>query len=114
MLGKALPRLKAALLAAVMLGGGGGMPALDVALYHGTRGTDLFQTHFESSGKPHSHGDVCVLSSILPSSPQVPSPGLGIVLGSLSFGQAAFPVPTERSAISGILPQSRAPPSPLA
>jgi hypothetical protein len=114
MLGKVLPRLQAALLAAVIVGAGGGMPVLDVALYHGTTATDPFQTHFESSGIPHSHGDVCVLSSILPSCPQVPSLDLGIVVGPLSFRQAAFPAPTARSAPTGILPRPRAPPSPLA
>jgi hypothetical protein len=114
MLGRVLPRLQAALLAAVIFGGGGAMPAVDVALYHGRTAADPFQSHFESSGIPHSHGDVCVLSSILPSGPQVASLDLGIVVGTLMFRQAIFPAPKARSAPSGILPQPRAPPSPLA
>ena len=114
MLGRLLPRLQFALLAAVIFGGGGGMPVLDVALYHGTTATYPFQSHFENSGIPHSHGDVCVLSSILPSCPQVPSLDLGIAVGPLLFRQAAFPAPKARSVPSGILPRPRAPPSPLA
>lgn len=107
-----LPRLQAALLALVVVGGGGGMPLLDVALYHRTRAADPFQSHYENAGIPHAHGDVCVLSSSLPSCPQVPSLDLGIAVGALVFQQAAFPVPTARSAPSGILPRPRAPPLP--
>ena len=114
MLGRVLPRLQAALLATVIFGGGGGMPVMDVALYHGSTATYPFQSHFENSGIPHSHGDVCGLSSILPSCPQVPSLGLNIVVGPLVFRQAIFPAPKARSVTSGILPRPRAPPSPLA
>ncbi len=114
MLGRFLPRLQAALLAAVIFGGGGGMPVVDVVLYHRATATHPFQSHFENSGIPHSHGDVCGLSSSLPSCPQVPSLDLDIVVGPLVFRQAAFPAPKARSVPSGILPQPRAPPSPLA
>lgn len=114
MLGRVLPRLQAALLAAVIVGGGGSMPVLDVALYHGATATYPFQSHFESSGVPHSHGDVCGLSSILPSCPQVPSLDLVSVVGPLLLRQVAFPAPMARSAPSGILPRPRAPPSTLA
>jgi hypothetical protein len=114
MLGRFLPRLQAGLLAAVIFGGGGAMPVLDVALYHGSTATHQFQSHFENSGIPHSHGDVCVLSSILPSCPQVPSLDLGIVEGPLLFRQATLPAPKARSAPSGILPRPRAPPTSLA
>jgi hypothetical protein len=113
MLGRVLPRLQAALLAAVIVGGAAGMPLMDVALFHGTTATDPFQSHFENAGIPHAHGDVCVLSSILPSCPQVPSLDLGIAVGPLVFRQAAFPSPKARSVPSGILPRPRAPPSPL-
>jgi hypothetical protein len=112
--GRFLPRLQATLLAAVIFGGGGGMPVLDVAFYHGTAATFPFQPHFENSGIPHSHGDVCVLSSILPSCPQVPSLDLGIAVRPLVFRQAVLPAPKARSIPSGILPHPRAPPSPLA
>jgi hypothetical protein len=114
MLGRFLPRLQAALLAAVIIGGGGAMPVLDVALYHDRTATEPFQSHFESSGIPHSHGDVCGLSSSLPSYPQVPFLDLGIVVGPLVFRQVTLPAPKARSFPSGILPQPRAPPSPLA
>jgi hypothetical protein len=114
MLGKLVPRLQAALLAAVVFGGGGAMPMLDVALYHGRAATDPFQSHFESSGIPHSHGDVCGLSSSLPSYPRAPSLDLGIVVGPLVFSQATLPAPKARSVPSRILPQPRAPPSSLA
>ena len=114
MLGRLVPRLQAALLAAVIFGGGGGMPAMDVALYHRSAATHPFQSHFESSGMPHSHGDVCGLSSSLPSYSQVPFLDLGIVVGPLVFRQATLPAPRARSVPSGILPQPRAPPSPLA
>jgi hypothetical protein len=114
MLGRFLPRLQAALLATVIFGGGGSMPVMDVVLYHGTTATHPFQSHFENSGIPHSHGDVCVLSSILPSCPQVPSLDLGIVVGTLLFRQAIFPAQKARSAPAGILPRPRAPPTRLA
>ena len=114
MLGRVLPRLQAALLAAVIFGGGGAMPMLDVALYHGRTAADPFQSHFENSGVPHAHGDVCGLSSSLPSYSQVPLLDLAIVVGPLLFRQAAFPAPKARSVPSGILPQPRAPPSFLA
>jgi hypothetical protein len=114
MLGRFLPRLQAGLLAAVICGGGGGMPAMDVALYHRSAASHPFQSHFERSGMPHSHGDVCGLTSSLPSCPQVPSLNLGIVVEPLVFRQAIFPAPKARSVPSGILPQPRAPPSLLA
>jgi hypothetical protein len=113
MLGKLLPRLQGALLATVIFGGGGAMPVLDGALYHGRTATDPFQSHFDNSGISHSHGDVCGLSSSLPSYPQVPFLDLGIVVGPLVFRQATFSAPKARSVPSGILPQPRAPPSPL-
>jgi hypothetical protein len=114
MLGRFLPRLQAALLAAVVFGGGGAMPVLDVVLYHRSTVTDPFQTHFENAGIPHAHGDACGLSSSLPSCPQVPSLDLSSVVAPLVFRQAILPTPKARSAPSGILPQPRAPPSLLA
>jgi hypothetical protein len=114
MLGRLVPRLQAALLATVIFGGGGAMPVLDVVLYHGRTATDPFQSHFENAGIPHSHGDVCGLSSSLPSYPQVPFLDLGIVVGPLVFRQVTLPAPKARSFPSGILPQPRGPPSPPA
>jgi hypothetical protein len=84
-----------------------------VTLYHGTTAADPFQSHFENAGIPHAHGDVCVLSSVLPSCPQLPSLDLGIAAGPLVFRQAVLPSPTPRSIPSGILPRPRAPPTPL-
>jgi hypothetical protein len=110
MLGRLAPRLQAVLLAAVIFGGGGAMPVLDGALYHGRTAADPFLSHFESSGIPHSHGDVCGLSSSLPSYPQVPFLDLAILVGPLVFRQATLPSPKARSVPSGILPQPRAPP----
>lgn len=110
MLVRLLPRLQAALLAAVIIGGGGGMSMLDVALYHGSRASDPFQSHFENAGIPHSHGDVCGLNSSLPSYPRVQSLDVGIVVAPLVFRQATFPAQEARSFSSPILPQPRAPP----
>lgn len=97
------------MLAALLLSGGGGLPTIDVLLYHGR--AHLNQPHFETAARPHSHGDVCTLGSSLPYSP-LPTPADVHRLaaadddrqGRLRTGT------TPRAGDRGLLPQPRAPP----
>ena len=104
--------VKAALLATLILCGGGGLPLLDVVLYHGfasPHGVD--QQHFESSGTRHGHGDYCKAGSQLP-----PSSGAGPLQFDRSVDSpaacvAGLPADAPRSANALLLPRPRAPPS---
>lgn len=104
-----LLRLKAALLTTVILAGGGGMPHLDAALYHGFGSPHAALPHFETH-TPRGHGDICNLSSALSPCPQLASLGSDVIIGPLTFVQPRLPVVAPRSAHSGILPHPRAPP----
>ena len=61
-------RLKAAVVAALVLASAGGPPLLDLLLHQGR--TEVVRPHFETANTPHSHGDVCTLGSVLPCAPQ--------------------------------------------
>ena len=87
-----LARLRSSLLTAVVLCGGGGMPLLDLALYHGLAPERSSVPHFESS-TPQSHGDSCRLSSSLSHCPQVASLDL-------SFLTTTTSTPEPRAALS--------------
>jgi len=102
--------LKAAVLVAVILSGGGGMPVLDVALYHGLAPTHAAEAHFESSDSPHSHRDLCRLGYRLPYSPHAAPLDLGISVAVISFRKVALAATTPRAHDLGLLPQPRAPP----
>jgi hypothetical protein len=107
-----LLRLKVVVLAALLVSGGGGMPVLDIALFHlGVPGYSR-TTHVEASGSPHSHLDQCRLGTGLSYTPvperlDVVTPVVG--LGFCEPLQALdSPLP---SANVGLLPQPRAPPA---
>lgn len=106
-----LLRSKAAVLVAVILSGGGGMPILDVALSHGLASAYAAQPHFEPSGTTCSHGEICRLGSKLPFSANTPALDLDISVAVLYFPKVALPVTAPRSTDLGLLPQPRAPPS---
>ena len=108
MKGSWVARLKTALLAAVILSGGGGMPLLDLALYHGLT-PDRSAPHFESR-TPHSHGDSCRLSSSLSHCPQVAALDLDFPAAAFSDSQPTVPLSAPRIAHPG-LHTARAPPS---
>ena len=58
----ALRRLKALALVAVLLVGGGGASVLDLALYHlGGAGADGAMHRIGGTEAPRTHGDTCVL-----------------------------------------------------
>jgi hypothetical protein len=104
-----LARLRTCLLTAVVLCGGGGLPLLDLALYHGLAPERSAAPHFESS-TPHSHGDSCRLSSTLSHCPQVASLRLVYLTATISSPEPRVAHSAPRSAPSG-LAQARAPPA---
>ena len=107
-----LLRSKAALVFGITLSGGGGLPVLDVLLYHARSPTHLDRPHFEVSGLPHSHGDVCRLGSIAPYSPDAAQVEAGLPIVSVCVrGPAGLPATVPRSNELNLLPQPRAPPA---
>jgi hypothetical protein len=106
--------VKAALLATLVLCGGGGLPLLDVVLYHGLGATHAIGQHFESSGTRHGHGDYCKAGSQLPHSPEAGPLALDRSVDSPTACVAGLPAAAPRSANSRLLPPPRAPPLPLA
>jgi hypothetical protein len=104
--------VKAAVLATLILCGGGGLPLLDVVLYHGPvspHGVD--QQHFESSGTRHGHGDYCKAGSQLPHSPGAGPLQFDRSVDSPAACLAGLPADAPRSANALLLPRPRAPPS---
>jgi hypothetical protein len=109
MKGSWVARLKTALLTAVVLSGGGGMPLLDLALYHGLAPDRSAAPHFESR-TPHGHGDTCRLSSSLSHCPRVEPLDLDIPSASSSDTPPPVAISAPRLAHPG-LPPARAPPA---
>lgn len=104
-----LGRLRTSLLTAVVLSGGGGLPVLDLALYHGLAPQSSPAPHFESQ-TPHSHGDACRLGSSLSHCPRTAALELDILTGIIASLQPVAPVSAPRTAPAG-LGLARAPPS---
>lgn len=104
-----LRALKATVLAAVVLSGGGGMPLLDVVLYHGLAPARTSEPHFEPAGA-HCHGDLCRLDSRFPQSPQAESLDIRIRLVTTPFQELALTAVARRAADPELLPLPRAPP----
>jgi hypothetical protein len=100
---------KAVVLAAVVLGGGGGMPLLDVTLYHGLAPSRSPQSHLEPSGA-HCHAERCRLDSKAPLTTQAQSLDLRIQLVTTPFRAPAL-APLAPRAAQVDLPHSRAPPT---
>ena len=100
-------RLRSCLLTAVVLCGGGGLPLLDLALYHGFAPERSPAPHFESS--THSHGDSCRLSSSLSYCPQVASLHLVFLTATTSSPQPGVALSVPHGAPTG-LALARAPP----
>jgi hypothetical protein len=105
--------VKAALLATLILCGGGGLPLLDVMLYHGLGAAHAVDQHFESSGTRHGHGDYCKAGSQLPHSPEAGLLELDRSVDSPTACVAGLPADAPRSASSRLLPRPRAPPTSL-
>jgi hypothetical protein len=104
-----LVRLKTVLLTAVILSGGGGMPLLDLVLYHGLAPDRSSVSHFESH-TPHGHGDSCRLSSSLSHCPQVDALTLHLPAGTITSLPPALPASAPR-AVQASLHLARAPPN---
>jgi hypothetical protein len=104
-----LRAVKATVLAAVILSGGGGMPLLDVILYHGLAPTRSSQPHVEPAGCD-CHGEHCKLDARFPSSSQAESLDLRIQLVTTPFREPAHAALAPRPANPELLPQPRAPP----
>jgi hypothetical protein len=102
-------RLRSCLLTAVVLCGGGGLPLLDLALYHGLAPERSSTPHFESS-TPHSHGDSCRLSSSLSYCSQVASLHLVHLTATIWSPEPGVALSAPRCAPTG-LALARAPPS---
>jgi len=108
MKGSWVVRLKTALLTAVVLSGGGGMPLLDLAFYHGLTPDRSAAPHFESR-TPHGHGDTCRLSASLLPCPRVEPLDLDFSSATCSDTPPPVAISAPRLARPG-LPPARAPP----
>jgi hypothetical protein len=104
-----LRAVKATVLAVVILSGGGGMPLLDVILYHGLAPSRSSQPHVEPAGAD-CHGEHCRLDARFPSSTQAESLDLRIQLVTTPFREPAPAAPAPRAANPELLPHPRAPP----
>jgi hypothetical protein len=113
----ALRRLKALVLTAVLLIGGSGASALDLALYHlGGPGAEVAAHRIAGTEAPRPHGDTCLLLDWTARGPYTAA------LGSLPLPaptpdaacSLSFPVDAPRPADLSAAPRPRAPPVPLA
>ena len=106
-----LGRAKLVVLAALLFTGGGGLPVLDVLLFHAHASAHSPTPHFESSGSSHAHSDHCRLGTTVSHTPVPVRLGFAIPVVGLSF----LALPTTRdvplSAAPRLLPQPRAPPA---
>jgi hypothetical protein len=107
-----LPRLKVLVLAALLFSGGGGMPVLDVVLFHVHRLTHSSAAHFEATDSPHTHRDHCSLGTALPHTPVPERLDVAIPVVGLRFCDLLL-APDFRPPFAnvGLLPQPRAPPA---
>jgi hypothetical protein len=110
MVRRRLLRLKALVVASVILSGGGGTPVLDAMLYHRLAPTHVNQPHYEACGAPHSHGDRCTLGSRLPYAPQAEAIELGPVVAIQSSSEIVFPSSATPSNDPALWPPARSPP----
>jgi len=115
MLRPGLVKLKALVLAFVLLNGGGGMPLLDAVLYHRHATNPAAGVQAEAADGQRAHAQLCRLGWTLPHTPDRGTIALGlIVVAPASSRWPASPVEPPRSAHPGGLPHPRAPPAPLA
>jgi hypothetical protein len=113
----ALRRLKALVLTAVLLIGGSGASALDLALYHlGGTGAEVSPHRIAGTDAPGPHGDTCLLLDWTARGPYTAALGpLPLpVLTRETFWSLPFRVDAPRPADLSAAPRPRAPPVPLA
>ncbi len=113
----AIRRLKALLLTAVLVVGGSGVSALDLAVYHlGGVGAEAPAHRIAGTEAPRPHGDTCLLLDWTARGPYTAA----LVLPSLAAlvqetdRSLPFPVDTPRPDDLSAAPRPRAPPVPLA
>lgn len=117
----ALRRLKALVLTAVLLIGGSGASALDLALYHvgdalGGAGAEAPAHRIGGTDAPRSHGDTCLLIDWTARGPYSAALGplpLPALTPEIDRSRPA-PVDAPRPADLSAAPLPRAPPVPLA
>jgi hypothetical protein len=108
-----LRAVKATVLTAVILSGGGGTPILDLILYHGLAPSRSSQPHVEAAGAD-CHGEQCRLDVRFPSSTGAQTPDFRIRLVATPFRKPLLAAMTPRPANLELLPHTRAPPAPPA
>jgi hypothetical protein len=107
-----LVRLKAVALASLLLSGGGGMPLLDVALFHARPTSYSFHPHFEAADASDGHGDYCRQGTAVPPAPETVGFEPAIrVTGITYHARLGAPDSVLPSADLRLLPRPRAPPS---
>ena len=113
----ALRRLKALVLTAVLLIGGSGGSALDLALYHLGGGAAKSPAHrIAGTDAPRPHADTCLLLDWTARGPYTAALGPHPLetLTPETDGSRPFPDDTPRPADLSAAPRPRAPPVPLA
>lgn len=107
-----LVRLKAGALAILLLSGGGGMPLLDVALFHASGASFSSHPHFESSSIPDGHGDFCRQGTAPPYAPGSVRFDASVQVVAISFCvRLGDPEAAPLTDDLGLLPRPRAPPA---
>jgi hypothetical protein len=115
MLQPGLVKLKAIVLAFVLLNGGGGMPLLDAVLYHRHAANPAAGVRADAGDAQRAHAQLCRLGWTLPHTPDRGTIALGLTVVAPAFRRSPpSPVEPLRSAHAGGLPHQRAPPAPLA
>jgi hypothetical protein len=108
-----LVRLKAGALAILLLSGGGGMPLLDLALFHASGASFSSHPHFESSSVPDGHGDFCRQGAVLPYAPGAVRFDPSVRVVAVTFcARLGDPDAAPATADLSLLPRPRAPPAP--
>ena len=110
-------RLKSLVLTAVLLVGGSGASALDLALYHlGGAGAEAAAHRIAGTEAPRPHGDTCLLLDWTARGPYTAAlaPLPLAALTPEADRSRPFPLDTPRPADLSAAPRPRAPPVPLA
>jgi hypothetical protein len=112
MLRPGLVKLKALILAFVLLNGGGGMPLLDAVLYHRHAANPAAGVRADDGDAQRTHAQVCRLGRTLPHSPDRSTIALGLAVVAPAFRRSpASPIEPLPSTHCGSLSLPRAPPA---
>lgn len=115
MLRPGLVKLKALVLAFVLLNGGGGMPLLDALLYHRHAANPAAGVRADAGDAQRVHAQLCHLGRTLPHTPDRRTIALGLAIVAPAYRRSPVsPINPLGSAHAGGLPHPRAPPALLA